>query len=55
MKKDIRKIETNIKWSEAAKNRDRWQDLYLAVYGLKGRNQKRRRISLHIERIKLIL
>jgi hypothetical protein len=31
MKKDIKTIGPGIRWREAADDRDRWQDFYLAV------------------------
>ncbi|KAF0753170.1 ribosome biogenesis protein TSR3 isoform X1 [Aphis craccivora] len=32
VKKDLKMIDPGIRWTEAAEDRDRWQDLYLAVW-----------------------
>ncbi|KAF0770219.1 Uncharacterized protein FWK35_00003610 [Aphis craccivora] len=32
VKKDLKMIDPGIRWREAAEDRDRWQDLYLAVW-----------------------
>jgi len=32
VKKDFKTLEPGVKWKEAAEDRDRWQDLYLAVW-----------------------
>jgi len=32
VKKDLKTLDPGIRWREAAEDRDRWQDLYLAAW-----------------------
>lgn len=39
-KREVEKMKPGIKWKEAAKDRDRWQSLSLAVWSLRPKEEE---------------